>query len=330
PCRQADQAPASLAWITHDLALTRVCSRRAFPFPRPLPPNPGLAGVPLQAMQRLPSPAVPLQWAVLRASRRLKAIPPTRIGVDTGGTFTDCAVLDGSEVRILKVFSTADDAARGIARGVRLLTETKPGARRAIEIIHGTTVGTNTLLERQGARVALVTTEGFEDLIEIGRQARPRLYDLNVQREPPVVPRALRFGVKERTGADGKILLRPGREELRRLRNRIRRCGADSVAVCFLFSFRHPANERAAVQALRGLGLPVSVSHEILPEFREYERLSTVVINAYLVPRLGAYLARLGRAVLSPRSGVSSPGRRGRIFVMQSSGGITTAARAAR
>src|SRR5439155_14957541 len=261
--------------------------------------------------------------------RRLKAIPPTRIGVDTGGTFTDCAVLDGSEVRILKVFSTADDAARGIARGVRLLTAAKPGAERAIEIIHGTTVGTNTLLERQGARVALVTTEGFEDLIEIGRQARPRLYDLNVQREPPVVPRALRFGVKERTGADGKILLRPGREELRRLRNRIRRCGADSVAVCFLFSFRHPANERAAVQALRGLGLPVSVSHEILPEFREYERLSTVVINAYLVPRLGAYLARLERAAPGPEPRLPSPGRR-RVFVMQSSGGITTAARAAR
>ena len=284
-------------------------------------------------MQRLPSPAVPLQWAVLRASRRLKAIPPTRIGVDTGGTFTDCAVLDGSEVRILKVFSTADDAARGIARGVRLLTETKPGARRAIEIIHGTTVGTNTLLERQGARVALVTTEGFEDLIEIGRQARPRLYDLNVQREPPLVPGALRFGVKERTAADGSIVQRPARGELGRLRNRIRRSGAESVAVCFLFSFRRPANERAAAQALRELGLPVSVSHQILPEFREYERLSATVTNAYLVPRLGAYLAGLKRAVsdgVSPSPESRRPIPEVRIFVMQSSGGITTAARAAR
>src|SRR6266567_5791528 len=198
-----------LVWITHDPGLTGPLLTE----PSPLFTSPrARAGVPLQTNspnQAVAIPPIPLQWAVLRASRPLKAIPPTRIGVDTGGTFTDCVVLDGSEVRILKVFSTPDDSARGITEGVRLLTAAKPGAERAIEIIHGTTVGTNTLLERRGARVALVTTEGFEDLIEIGRQARPRLYDLNVQREPPVVPRALRFGVKERTAADGRIVLRP-------------------------------------------------------------------------------------------------------------------------
>jgi len=250
-----------------------------------------------------------------------------RIGVDTGGTFTDCVRMEGSEVRILKVFSTPDDAARGIAEGVRgLATPTDEARRRQpLEVIHGTTVGTNTLLERRGARVALVTTAGFEDLIEIGRQARPRLYDLNVQREPPLVSRAFRWGVAERTAADGRVLLRPTPASLRRLAQRIHRSRAESVAVCFLFSFRNPANERAVARALANLGLAVSVSHEILPEFREYERLSTVAINAYLAPRLGAYLARLEHAV-----GEGSALPHSRVFVMQSSGGITTATRAAR
>ncbi len=243
-----------------------------------------------------------------------------RIGVDTGGTFTDCVRLEGSEVRVLKVFTTGDDAARGIVEGVRRLAGAvgTPSASQPIEVIHGTTVGTNTLLERRGARVGLVTTAGFEDLIEIGRQARPRLYDLNVQREPPLVDRTLRWGVAERTAADGSILLPPRPAELQRLARRIQRSGAETVAVCFLFSFRNPAHERAVSRALKKLGIPVSVSHQILPEFREYERLSTVVINAYLVPHLGAYLDHLKRAVGQ------------RVFVMQSSGGITTAARAAR
>ncbi|HEV2491590.1 MAG TPA: hydantoinase/oxoprolinase family protein [Terriglobia bacterium] len=250
-----------------------------------------------------------------------------RIGVDTGGTFTDCVRVEGSEVRILKVFTTPDDAARGIVEGVRRLAAPTDAARirEPLEVIHGTTVGTNTLLERRGARVALVTTAGFEDLIEIGRQARPRLYDLNVQREPALVRRAFRWGVAERTAADGRVLLRPTPASLRRLAQRIHRSRAESVAVCFLFSFRNPANERAVARAVAKLGLAVSVSHEILPEFREYERLSTVVINAYLAPRLGAYLARLERAV-----GEGSALPRTRVFVMQSSGGITTAARAAR
>src|SRR5208282_3397653 len=247
-----------------------------------------------------------------------------RIGVDTGGTFTDCVTFDGSRVRILKVFSTPEDAARAILEGARRLisgedssvegsaargvasgevvagnegrVEPVLDARDALEIVHGTTVGTNTLLERRGARVALVTTAGFEDLIEIGRQARPRLYDFNVQRDPPLVPRALRWGVKERVGARGEVLVRPGPAELRRLHQRIRKSGAESIAVCFLFSFINPEHERAAKRELESLGLPVSVSHETLPEFREYERLSTVVINAYLAPKLGAYLSRLEQA----------------------------------
>jgi len=131
-----------------------------------------------------------------------------RVAVDTGGTFTDCVTVEGSEVKILKVFSTPEDSARGILEGVRRLAgDLRTGG--PIDIIHGTTVGTNSLLERRGARVALVTTAGFEDLIEIGRQNRPRLYDLDVRREPPLVPRSMRWGVRERTTATGEILARP-------------------------------------------------------------------------------------------------------------------------
>jgi len=260
-----------------------------------------------------------------------------RIGVDTGGTFTDCVTVERSKVRVLKVFSTPQNAARGIVEGVFRLA----GPRRpeGLEIVHGTTLGTNSLLERRGARVALVTTEGFEDLIEIGRQNRPRLYDLNVQREPPIIPRALRFGVRERTAAGGAILGRPSPAELRQLRRRILRARPQSLALCFLFSFANPSNERRVARALRDLGLPLSVSHEILPEFREYERLSTVAINAFLAPRMSVYLKHLRRTVGArsalPRGRNRHPGglslaARGRVYVMQSSGGITTAERAAR
>ncbi|MGA8185217.1 MAG: hydantoinase/oxoprolinase N-terminal domain-containing protein, partial [Terriglobia bacterium] len=214
-----------------------------------------------------------------------------RVGLDTGGTFTDCVVADGRGVRVIKVFSgspsSPEEASRAIAEGVgRLLGQAR---HTTIDIIHGTTVSTNSLLERRGARVALVTTEGFEDLIEIGRQARPRLYDLDVRRDPPLVPRRMRFGLRERIAADGTVLLRPSSHELRRLRDRIARSGAESVAVCLLFSFSNPANERVVLRALRELKLPLSISHQILPEFREYERLSTATINAYLMPRIGSY-----------------------------------------
>ncbi len=243
-----------------------------------------------------------------------------RIGVDTGGTFTDCVCLEGSELRVLKLFSTPLDPARAILDGARRIFADQP--RASFDIVHGTTLGTNSLLERRGARVALITTEGFEDLIEIGRQNRPSLYNLNVRREPPLVPRALRFGVAERNAASGQILRRPSSSELRALRNRVRHSGAESAAICFLFSFANSASERAVARALRNLGIPLSVSHEILPEFREYERLSTVVINAYLAPRLGAYLTRVENEAGKQNAG--------RVYVMQSSGGITTAARAAR
>jgi len=263
-----------------------------------------------------------------------------RLGVDTGGTFTDCVILERGEIKILKVFSTPEDASRGILEGVRRLAESIQAAG-SLEIIHGTTVGTNSLLERQGARVALVTTEGFEDLFEIGRQARPRLYDLEVRQAPPLVSRRLRFGVRERTAADGAILKRPSPADLARLLSKLKRSRVESIAICFLFSYLNPANERVVARALKRLQLPISVSHEILPEFREYERLATVVINAFLAPRMGEYLKRLEHGVgVVGQNGVRPWGERrsplpngdapGRVYVMQSSGGITTAARAAR
>ena len=277
-----------------------------------------------------------------------------RIGVDTGGTFTDCVILERGAVKILKVFSTPDDASRGILEGVRRLAQPFPPAG-SLDIIHGTTVGTNSLLERRGARVALVTTAGFEDLFEIGRQARPRLYDLEARHAPPLVPRDLRFGIEERTAASGKILQRPSAAAIARLARKLQRLKADSVALCFLFSYLNPENERVVAAALRALQLPVSVSHEILPEFREYERLATVVINAYLIPRMGEYLKRLERGAretsapllgggggrgwcepsqtqkaTTPLPPPSQGGESSRVYVMQSSGGITTAQRAAR
>jgi N-methylhydantoinase A len=279
-----------------------------------------------------------------------------RIGVDTGGTFTDCVVFAGGQVKVLKVFSTPEDASNAIVEGVLQLagavtsgSEFETGRRAPatksqtspLDIIHGTTVGTNSLLERRGARVALVTTAGFEDLLEIGRQARPRLYDLNVRREPALVPRQLRFGIKERTAADGRILARPSENEIRSLKRRLRQSSVDSLAVCFLFSFANPANERHVAARLKSLGLPISVSHQILPEFREFERLSTVVINAFLAPRMGTYLynlesrlaAELSKPAISSRNtkSLGSPPSfaRARIYVMQSNGGISSAARAA-
>ena len=153
------------------------------------------------------------------------------------------------------------------------------------------------MLEGKGARVAFVTTRGFEDTISIGRQARPRLYDWFQPPPPCLVPAALRFGVEERVSAEGERLIAPDPEELRRLVEQIRASGAEAVAISLLFSFANPENEREVAGALSSLGLPLSISHRILPEFREYERASTVVANAYLAPKVGGYLAGLAASV---------------------------------
>jgi N-methylhydantoinase A len=266
-----------------------------------------------------------------------------RIAIDTGGTFTDCVWVEGGALKTLKVFSTPDDPSRAIAEALRTISRTnrKFGAGAALTLLHGTTVGTNALLQRKGARVALITTSGFEDVIEIGRQARPRLYDFFFDRVAPLVCRELRFGVKERTDAEGQILERPSEEELARLREAVRDAGPDAIAISFLFSFANPENEAAVAAAVAELGKPLSVSHRILPEFREYERTSTVVVNAYLQPLMQSYMERLAARAKSQEElesteesgGTSTAARKQgkpRIFVMQSSGGITALESAAR
>ena len=256
-----------------------------------------------------------------------------RIAIDTGGTFTDCVWVKDGALRTLKVFSTPDDPSRAIAEALKRISETisKSGAGAALTLLHGTTVGTNALLQRKGARVTLITTSGFEDVIEIGRQARPRLYDFFFDRISPLVARDMRFGVKERTDAESRILERPSEEELGRLRETVEHAAPDAIAISLLFSFANPENEMAVAAAVAELGKPLSVSHQILPEFREYERTSTVVVNAYLQPLMQSYMERLSERAKESVSGSAARKRsRPRIFVMQSSGGITALESASR
>ena len=252
-----------------------------------------------------------------------------RIGIDTGGTFTDFVATWKGDRIAFKLPSTPRRPEESILAGVeRIINQIEVGETKgvAIEIAHGTTVGTNSLLEGKGARTALITTAGFEDVIEIGRQARPDLYNLDVERRPPLVPRNLRFGIRERTALDGSILAEISGVQLRQLRNRIERARVESIAVCLLFSFANPAHEKRLANSLSDLGVNISLSHEILPEYREYERTSTVVINAYLVPRVGRYLSDLERGLNTSRRN----GHRPRVRIMQSSGGSISAQQAAR
>jgi len=244
---------------------------------------------------------------------------PLRIAIDSGGTFTDCVWLQDSTLQILKVFSTPADPAQAIADAVSKIA----GGAQEIVVLHGTTVGTNTLLQRKGARVAFVTTKGFEDSIEIGRQQRPKLYDFFFEKDPALAPAELRFGVDERVSANGTILRAPTAESLQTLAAQIDAQKPQAIALSLLFSFANPQNEKAVVAALATLNLPLSVSHLILPEFREYERASTVLVNAYLQPVMQSYLQKLQQ-----KAGAGTH-RRARIFVMQSSGGITALATAA-
>ncbi|MGA2415878.1 MAG: hydantoinase/oxoprolinase family protein [Candidatus Sulfotelmatobacter sp.] len=216
---------------------------------------------------------------------------PLRVAIDTGGTFTDCVWTDcRGQLRMLKVFSTPDDPSQAIVEAL-----SKIGHEGEFVILHGTTVGTNTLLERKGARTALVTTAGFEDAIEIGRQARPKLYDFFVDRVEPLVRAELRFGIEERTASDGEILMSPSDAALKALAVRVSAQRPESVAISLLFSFANSENESVVAESLKTLGVPLSISHQILPEFREYERTSTVVINAYLQPVMQRYLQNLER-----------------------------------
>jgi N-methylhydantoinase A len=234
-----------------------------------------------------------------------------RLGVDVGGTFTDLVALVDGELVTAKVPSTPRDQAHGVVRAVEV-AELASGT--VASFAHGSTVATNALLERRGARTALVTTEGFRDVLEIGRQNRPALYDLTRDRPPALVPRELRFTVRERMGPDG-VLAPLDEGSLRAAVDACRDAGVEAVAVCLLFGYLHPEHERRVGAALRE-ALPdvhVSLSCEVLPEFREYERCATTVCDGYLTPRLAAYLRSLAGRVEA--LGLPAP------LVMQSSGG---------
>src|SRR5215216_2082862 len=236
----------------------------------------------------------------------------TRLGVDVGGTFTDLVALSQGRLITAKVPSTPQDQSAGVMNSIET-SEIEPGAVDALA--HGMTVATNALLERRGARTALVTTEGFRDVIEIARQNRPSLYDLSQDRPPPLVPRGLRFTVKERMGPQGEISALD-EESLEEVVSSIKEAEVEAAAVCLLFAFMHPDHERRIGEALRE-ELPevhVSLSSEVLPEFREYERFSTTTADAYLAPKLAAYLKNL--AGKAEEAGVPSP------LIMQSSGGV--------
>jgi N-methylhydantoinase A len=227
---------------------------------------------------------------------------------------------------MLKVFSTPSDPSLAIVEALERI-----GVSGPLTLLHGTTLGTNTLLQRRGARVALVTTAGFEDAIEIGRQARPKLYDFFFDRLDPLVSRDLRFGVDERVGSDGEILKSPTQDEIRSLLDAVREKHPEAVAISLLFSFANPRNELAVAAPFKSLQVPLSISHQILPEFREYERTSTTVVNAYLQPVMQRYFERLHESLNRRAQGsMTSRHRKARIFVMQSSGGITPLYSAAR
>jgi N-methylhydantoinase A len=239
-----------------------------------------------------------------------------RVAIDTGGTFTDCVAMDNGRLRMLKVRSTPANPALAVLQALHEI-----GVGAGCEVRHGTTVGTNAMLERKGARVAFVTTAGLEDTIAIGRQTRAKLYDWSAKQPECLVEEALRFGVLERVSAEGEVLREPTDGELAELVARVKASGAESIAVSLLFAFLRPETERRVAEALEELELPVSVAHRILPEFREFERASTVVVNAFLAPKMRQYLLELAGQVLARHSGT--------VQVMQSSGGIVRARLAA-
>ncbi len=228
-------------------------------------------------------------------------------GVDTGGTFTDIVLLRDGKMTVYKVLSTPDDPSRSILRGLQ-----EQDALNGLDVlVHGSTVATNAVLERKGVVTGLITTAGFRDVLEIGRQTRPKLYDLKAQKVPPLVPRARRLEVIERLNERGEVLTPLDEASLRAALETLQKEEVEAIAISLLFSFANPEHEQRVADYIRSAGIYVSASCEVLPEFREYERTSTVVLNAYVGPLIDRYLARLERAL--PEASV--------LRIMQSNGG---------
>ena len=230
-----------------------------------------------------------------------------RIGVDTGGTFTDVVLVVGTGEKLLttKVLSTPQDPSKAVLQGVsqlvRELFQEMDVSSLEMEVIHGSTVATNAILEGKGAATAFITTQGFEDTLHLARQTRPALYDLYVQATPSPIPSAHCLGVPERISAHGEVLTPLPLGSMEELASHIARLGFHSIAISLLHSYANPAHEQALGRFLRKRfpHISVTLSHELLPEFREYERATTCVINALVAPKMNAYLQHLERE-LSP------------------------------
>jgi len=233
--------------------------------------------------------------------------------VDTGGTFTDVVRIGAGGLQVFKLRTTPDDPSRAIVDGTVRLAPEADGR----EVVHGSTIATNAVLERKGARVAFITTAGFEDVLTIGRQTRSRLYDVFVPLPAVLADPELTFGIHERLDASGRVLDPLDPVEVRRLARAIRDRGADIVAVCLLHAYANPEHERQVAEGLAAAGCAVTTSHQVLPEHREYERAATTVVNAYVTPLMDRYLAALASALGGSR-----------LWVMQSNGGVLSASAA--
>jgi N-methylhydantoinase A len=243
---------------------------------------------------------------------------PIRIGIDVGGTFTDVLLLDskGNQWHV-KVRSTPKDSSIGVLEGLQKALELAQVSPEKVDyLLHGTTVATNTVIQRKGSSISLITTKGFEDLLEIGRQQRPNLYDLMVEREPPLISRTNVIGVDERMLADGTILNPLNSEEAEKAVKQALQ-DADAIAICLLFSFQNPLHENQLIKEIQrqDSSISVSASSRVLAEYREYERMSTTALNAYVTPVLKQYLQHLDQTLHD--IGITTP-----LLVMQSHGGV--------
>ncbi|MEA3217094.1 MAG: N-methylhydantoinase, partial [Acidimicrobiia bacterium] len=242
------------------------------------------------------------------------------VAADIGGTFTDMLLAEGGTLRSVKIPSSPPRFGQAITEGIKLLL----GLDHVVEtdrldtFLHGATVATNALLENKGSATALVTTKGFRDVLEIGRTKRPTVLSVRWRKTPPLVPRHLRFEVTERIGGDGSIVTPCSVDEVRALAGMLRSAGVDSVAVCFINSYVNPEHEALVASILRQElpGVFVTASTEIVPELREYERTSTTVVNGYVGPVVGNYIAEIQQDIEVFRAGA-------RFRIMQSNGGLT-------
>jgi len=250
-----------------------------------------------------------------------------RLGCDIGGTFTDFVLLDdrSGELKINKCLTTPRDPSDAVEQGIRELETVVPGFMEKLdEVIHGTTLVINSIIERKGARTGLITTKGFRDVLELGREIRYAPYDIFAEFPKPLIPRRFRLEVDERVRSDGTVLKPLNVDEAREVVRTLLNMGAESLAVCLLNSFENPTHELMIKEIIEkeAAHVSVSISYHVLPQIREYERTSTTVTNAYVKPLTGRYLSKLsGR--------LKSIGFKGKLFIMLSSGGITSVETAA-